>query len=89
MNILSTNAYCSRYLTDWGGPDSVVKRLAIRLGVPAHPGPDLVFTGRVAGVEAAGDDLVVEVEFRAATAGGDHVTGSATLLVPAEVSDPG
>ncbi|MFM8862405.1 MAG: acyl dehydratase, partial [Acidimicrobiia bacterium] len=21
MNILSTNAYCGRYLSDWGGPD--------------------------------------------------------------------
>ena len=21
MNILSTNAYCSRYLTDWAGPE--------------------------------------------------------------------
>ena len=40
MNIISTNGYCSRYLTDWAGPDAMLKRLAIRLGVPGLPGLD-------------------------------------------------
>ena len=33
MNIISTNGHLGRYLTDWAGPDSLVKRLSIRLGV--------------------------------------------------------
>jgi hypothetical protein len=45
MNILSTNAHCSRFLTDWAGPDAMVRRLAIRLGVPTFPGTALTFTG--------------------------------------------
>ena len=47
MNIISTNAYCTRYLTDWAGPDAMLKRLAIRLGVPVFPGSTLTFTGTV------------------------------------------
>lgn len=77
MNILSTNAYCSRFLTDWAGPDALVRRLAIRLGVPAFPGSTLRFTGEVVGVVGA----EVEVAFRAANDLGDHVTGTATVIV--------
>ena len=82
MNILSTNAYCSRYLTDWAGPEAIVKRLAIRLGVPVFPGSTLTFSGTVTGVETAGDEDVIDVELRAATDLGDHVTGTARLTLP-------
>src|ERR1700704_4220150 len=44
MNILSTNAYCSRFLTDWTGPEAMIRRLSIRLGVPVFPGSVLTFT---------------------------------------------
>ena len=47
MNILSTNAYCSRFLTDWAGPEARITRLAIRLGVPVHPDSTLRFTGTI------------------------------------------
>ena len=77
MNILSTNAYCSRFLTDWAGPDALVRKLAIRLGVPVFPGSTLTFTGEV--VAVSGDE--VEVAFRATNDLGDHVTGTATLVV--------
>jgi acyl dehydratase len=76
MNILSTTAYCSRFLTDWAGPDAMVTHLAIRLGVPVFPGSTLTFSGRVIGVRAP--DLV-DVELRGATDLGDHATGTATL----------
>jgi acyl dehydratase len=83
MNIISTNGYCSRYLTDWAGSDAIVKRLAIRLGVPAHPGSTLTFTGSVLAVERRGDEQFVEVGFRASNELGDHATGTATLTLPA------
>jgi len=82
MNILSTNAYCSRFLTDWAGRDALVRRLSIRLGVPVHPGSTLTFTGSVTSVTDAGDELLVDVELRASNDLGDHVTGTATLGVP-------
>jgi hypothetical protein len=82
MNILSDTGYCSRFLTDWAGPDAMVTRLAIRLGVPVFPGHTLVYTGEVAACSVQGDEDVVEVAFRAATDLGDHVTGTATLTLP-------
>jgi hypothetical protein len=81
MNILSSNAYCSRFLTDWAGPEAMVKRLSIRLGVPAFPGSPLTFTGKVTATKATADEGLVDVEFRATTNGGDHLIGTATLSV--------
>ena len=81
MNILSTNAYCTRFLTDWAGPDARLKRLAIRLGVPVHPGSTLTFTGAVTSVRSVDGVTEVDVELRAANELGDHATGTATLAL--------
>jgi acyl dehydratase len=76
MNIISSNAYCSRFLTDWAGPTAMVRRVAIRLGVPVFPGATLRFTGTVTATAPPG---MVTVEFRATTDIGDHLTGTAEL----------
>ena len=83
LNIISTNALCSRFLTDWAGPEAMVKRLSIRLGLPVFPGARLTFTGEVTGVEPSGDELVLDVSLRAATELGDHATGTAVVTIPA------
>ena len=82
MNILSTTAHCSRWLTDWAGPDALVRNLAVRLGVPLMPGATLTFAGAIAGLAEDGAEGRVEIEFRAATDMGDHVTGTAALSLP-------
>jgi hypothetical protein len=82
MNIISTNAYCTRYLTDWAGPDAMLTRLSLRLGVPAFPGSTLTFTGAVTDVRRNDDEIVVDVEFRASNDLGDHAAGTATLTLP-------
>ncbi len=82
MNILSTNAHCSRWLTDWAGPDAMIRGLAIRLGVPLVPGATLTFTGSITGLDDDGGEGRVDIEFRATTDSGDHVTGTATLTLP-------
>ena len=64
MNIMSTNAYCSRFLTDWSGPEAMVRRVSIRLGVPVFPGSKLTFTGTVTGTSRQGDEGLVDIEFR-------------------------
>ncbi|MSO88103.1 MAG: acyl dehydratase [Acidimicrobiia bacterium] len=80
MNILSSNAYCSRFLTDWAGPEVMVRRVAIRLGVPVFPNSTLTFTGTVTAVEVA--TATVEVALQASTDMGDHLTGTASLCLP-------
>jgi acyl dehydratase len=82
MNILSDTGYCSRFLTDWAGPDAMVKRLAIRLGVPVFPGHTLTYTGSVTALRRDGDEGIVEVELRATNDLGEHVSGSATISLP-------
>lgn len=82
MNILSDTAYCSRFLTDWAGPDAMVSRLAIRLGVPVFPGHTLTYSGEVTGVRRQGDEGVVEVAFTAVGDLGEHVIGTAEVRLP-------
>ena len=80
MNILTTNGLCVRFLTDWAGPEAMVKRLAIRLGVPAFPNDPLRFTGTVTGKSEGTDgEGLIEVEFRGTNSLGDHVSGTATV----------
>ena len=82
MNILSDTGYCSRFLTDWAGPEAMIRRLAIRLGVPLFPDTVLTYSGSVTAVRAEGGEGIVEVELTASTHLGDHVTGTAVLSLP-------
>src|SRR6266511_3972793 len=78
MNILSTNGFVGRFITDWAGPDAVLKSVKIRLGAPNHPGDTMTMTGKV----TAKDNGLVEVEVRGANSRGDHVTGTVALELP-------
>jgi hypothetical protein len=82
MNILSLTAYCSRYLTDWTGPDAMLRKIAIRLGLPVIPGIVLTFDGTVEEVSQAGGAVQVAVRFAATSAMGTHLDGTATLSQP-------
>ena len=80
MNILTSNGYCVRFLTDWAGPEAMVKNLSIRLGVPCFPDDPLRFTGTVTSkAEGSGGENFVEVTFKASNSLGDHVSGTAVL----------
>jgi acyl dehydratase len=75
MNILTTNGYVGRFVTDWAGPTARLKKVAIRLGAPNYPGDTMTLTGEVVGVE--GDEITVKVV--GANSLGDHVTGTVVL----------
>ena len=82
MNIMTDNGYCSRFLTDWAGPEAMVRKIAIRLGVPAYAGLQLEYTGTVTGKSHVDGEGIVEVAFRATNDQGDHVSGAAVLGLP-------
>jgi acyl dehydratase len=84
MNILTTNGYVSRFVTDWAGPEAMIRKIAIRLGAPAVPGQPLKFTGHVAKTSQEGDECVIEVAVRAANELGDHLTGSVVVSLPVD-----
>ncbi|WP_436536846.1 acyl dehydratase [Actinoplanes sp. HUAS TT8] len=70
LNILTTTGLVQRYVTDWAGPDAVLRGLAIRLGAPCYAYDTLTFSGH-----ARAD--VVTVAGR--TAGGEHVSGTVRI----------
>jgi acyl dehydratase len=82
MNILTTNGYVARYVTDWAGPEAMLTSIKIRLGAPAVPGKPLRFSGRVTAKSEAGGECVLELAVRAANELGDHATGTVTLSLP-------
>ena len=78
MNILTTNGLVGRYVTDWAGPDAVVKNVAIKLGAPNLPGDVMVMTGKV---QSKHDENVV-VEVVGKNAWGNHVTACLLYTSP-------
>ena len=82
LNILSTNGFVSKFLTDWAGPDTWVRNINIKLGVPAVPHQTLRFTGEVLDKAEAGDRVEITVSVNAANDSGNHATGSAVIMLP-------
>ncbi len=80
MNILTTNGYVGRFVTDWAGPEARLQCVDIRLGAPNYPDDSMLLTGKV--VEK--DKGVVKVDITGKNELGDHVTGSVTLKLPRE-----
>ena len=82
MNILTTNGYVARFVTDWAGPEARLRNIKIRLGAPAIPGKPLRFTGRIAKLSDDGGERVIEIAVRAANDLGDHATGTVVVSLP-------
>ena len=86
MNILSTNGFVGRFVTDWAGPGARIESVSIRLGAPNYPGDTMTLTGTVTATDVPAqrtdDRGVVEVSVRGANSRGDHVTGTVRLSVP-------
>jgi 3-oxo-4,17-pregnadiene-20-carboxyl-CoA hydratase beta subunit len=82
MNILTTNGYVGRFVTDWAGPDATIRRVAIKLGTPNVVGDVMKVTGRVSSVDP--EQGLVEVQVVGKNAWGNHVEGRVQLTLPAE-----
>jgi MaoC like domain len=78
MNILTSNGFVGRYVTDWAGPDALLKSVNIRLGAPNYPGDTMVMTGSITKKE----DGVIEVSLKGSNNLGDHVLGTVVLELP-------
>jgi hypothetical protein len=87
LNILTTTGLVERYVTDWAGPEAIVRAVSVRLGVPCYAGDTLTFSGRVITAESDAPDwhgtgpedgkLVVAVTGTCRL--GSHVTGTVRL----------
>jgi acyl dehydratase len=82
MNILTTNGLVGRFVTDWAGPNAVLKKVAIKLGAPNFPGDTMKMSGVVkAKDESAG---VIDLEVVGKNSWGNHVTAQVRVALPAE-----
>ncbi len=77
-NILTSNGYVLRYVTDHFGPLTVIKTSKIRLGVPNYAGDTMTMRGEVTAV----DGNAIEVSVRGSNSLGDHVIGTVGIVVP-------
>ena len=78
MNILTTNGYVGRFVTDWAGPEALLTKVDIRLGAPNYPGDTMTLTGSVTDKR----DGVVSIDVVGRNELGNHVTGSVDLKLP-------
>lgn len=77
-NILTSNGYVLRHVTDFFGPLTVIKSCTLRLGVPNYAGDTMRMTGEVTAVDGA----TVTVKVRGANSLGDHVVATVVVEVP-------
>ena len=82
MNILTSNGFVGRFVTDWAGPDAVIKGIAIRLGAPNFAGDTMRMTGRVTAAERREGEGEVELEVVGRNSLGQHLIGAVTVLLP-------
>ncbi|WP_407919874.1 MaoC family dehydratase [Haloechinothrix halophila] len=82
LNILTDNGLVQRFVTDWAGPDALVRSIDIKLGVPCYAYDTLTFTGTVTDrVIVDGEQRwVVEVVGKGNL--GDHVRGMVHIALP-------
>ena len=80
MNIITTNGFAGRYVTDWAGPEALLRSVKIRLGAPNYPGDTMVIKGKV--IEVNSDAKTVDVEVGGKNGLGYHLTGTVTVALP-------
>ena len=82
MNILTTNGFVGRFVTDWTGPEAMLEKVSIRLGAPNYSYDTMTITGRVTSKEMVDGRGVVEVAVVGRNSLGDHVTGTVRFALP-------
>ncbi|MBV2132092.1 MaoC family dehydratase [Pseudomonas sp. MAP12] len=80
MNILTTSGLAQRYVEDWAGHGARFQDLKIKLGAPNYPGDTMTFSGEVSARDEA--SRTVQVTLKGKNSMGNHVTGTATLVLP-------
>jgi hypothetical protein len=80
MNILASNGYVERYVTEWAGPGGLITGISIRLGAPNYPGDTMTMSGAVSVRDEAARTLEVVVVGK--NSRGAHVSGTVKLHFP-------
>jgi len=80
MNILTSNAFTGRFVTDWAGPDAFIRSVKIRLGAPNYPGDTMQVTGSVTAIDDTTKTVTVAV--KGSNSLGDHMNATVEVTLP-------
>ncbi len=80
FNINTSIGLMERYVTDWLGPEVLVRALRVKLGAPAYPYNPLTFTGSVTSIDTGSGRAVVEVTAKNKL--GSHINGTVEVELP-------
>jgi hypothetical protein len=86
VNILTTTGLVQRYVTEWAGPDALVRGIALRLGAPWYADDTVTFTGRVVDRVEEDDEPRFLVDVVGRNSLGDHVTATVRIVLPERTS---
>lgn len=82
VNILTTTGVVQRYVTDWAGPEALVRGVSVKLGVPCYAYETLGLFGQVLDTENEGSELRHVVEVLGRNSLGEHVRASVRVVLP-------
>ena len=80
MNILTSNAFVGRLVTDWAGPNSFLRSVKVRLGAPNYPGDTMTMTGAVTAKDDSSRTVTVAV--KGSNSLGDHGNATVEVVLP-------
>ena len=81
LNNFTTMALVGRFLSDWTGPQAVVKRFSFKLGAQQYADDPLRLRGTVKSVERNGEATRFTVEVVGTNSLGTHITSLVYLAV--------
>jgi len=82
MNILTTNGYLQRYVSDWVGSAGRIRSVQIRLGVPTYAGDALKLSGVVRNKQRVGSEGLVEIVVTGTNSLGTHAAATVRVALP-------
>ena len=81
VNILTTTGIVQRYVTDWAGPEALVRGVSVKLGVPCYAYDTLTLFGQVLDTEE-GQERHHVIEVLGRNSLGEHVRGTVRIALP-------
>lgn len=82
LNILTDNGLVQRFVTDWAGPEALVRSIDIKLGVPCYAYATLTFNGIVTDCTTVDGEQRWVIEVVGKGNLGDHVRGTVHISLP-------
>lgn len=83
MNILTSQGLMSRYVTDWSGPEAVIRKLDLKLGAPNVPGMVMTISGEVTDKDDSSGLISIAV-IGENNIWGMHMQGTVNIVLPQE-----